>query len=106
MKVVVVDDSRLSVSALQNILAKLGHEIVASAFIPDLPFNPLSAYMYGISGSINASTLGGTITGSLGAGVEILNFPSKRRWAAYLYVGVGVGVRQSAKNKSPKRLSL
>ena len=32
MKVVVIDDSRLSVSALQNIIAKLGHTMVGSAF--------------------------------------------------------------------------
>ncbi|MCY3410894.1 MAG: response regulator [Candidatus Heimdallarchaeota archaeon] len=32
MKVVVIDDSRLSVSALQNMLNKLGHEVVGTAF--------------------------------------------------------------------------
>ena len=31
-KVLIIDDSRLSVSALQNIISKLGHEIVATAF--------------------------------------------------------------------------
>lgn len=32
MKVVVIDDSRLSVSALQNIIVKIGHKMVGSAF--------------------------------------------------------------------------
>ncbi len=32
MKTVIIDDSRLSVSALQNILAKLGHEVLGTAF--------------------------------------------------------------------------
>ncbi len=31
-KVLVIDDSRLSVSALQNIVSKLGHQIVGTAF--------------------------------------------------------------------------
>ena len=32
MKVVVIDDSRLSVSALQNMISKIGHEVVGTAF--------------------------------------------------------------------------
>lgn len=32
MKVCVIDDSRLSVSALQNIVSKLGHEVIGTAF--------------------------------------------------------------------------
>ncbi len=31
-KVLIIDDSRLSVSALQNIISKLGHQVVATAF--------------------------------------------------------------------------
>ena len=35
MKVVCIDDSRLSISALQNMVAKLGHEVVGTAFDGD-----------------------------------------------------------------------
>jgi len=31
-KVVIIDDSRLSVSALQNMLMKIGHEVIGTAF--------------------------------------------------------------------------
>ena len=31
-KVVIIDDSRLSVSALQNMLQKIGHEVIGTAF--------------------------------------------------------------------------
>ena len=31
-KVVIIDDSRLSVSALQNMIQKIGHEVIGTAF--------------------------------------------------------------------------